>query len=142
MAELGEGEEPPFELERIPARTPMLQPLNPGAEINMLVHHSEIVSFIRKYVIDKIKANWPTQFKELKDNNPVLGSLEKKSKILEDRFEEFVNEKLSFGRGQMFEDERIKIIFNTFLRENDPLVDEDVLESLFPKEEAPVDVPV
>jgi hypothetical protein len=40
LAELGEGEEPPFELERIPARTPMLQPLNPGAEINMLVHHS------------------------------------------------------------------------------------------------------
>jgi len=142
MAELGEGEEPPFELERIPSKTPILQPLNPTAEINMLVHHSEIVSFIRKYVIDKVKATWPTQFKELKDNNSILGSLEKKSKVLDERFEEFVNEKLSFGRGQMFEDERIKIIFNTFLRENDPLVDEDVLESLFPKEEAPLDQPV
>lgn len=42
----------------------------------------------------------------------------------------------------MFQDERIKIIFNTFLRENDALVDEDVLESLFPKDDAPAEVPV
>ena len=52
--------------------------------------------------------------------------------MLDERFEEFVNERLEFGKGQMFEDERIKIIFNTTLRENDPLVDEETLESLFP----------
>ena len=30
----------------------------------------------------------------------------------------------------MYEDINIKIIFNTFLRENDPLVDQQVLEAL------------
>jgi len=69
----------------------------------------------------------------------ILGSLEKKSKVLDERFEEYVNERLEFGRGQMFQDERVKIIFNTFLRENDALVDEDVLESLFPTEEVPAE---
>lgn len=40
LAELGEGEEPPFELERVPARCPVLQAINPASDINMVVHHS------------------------------------------------------------------------------------------------------
>lgn len=79
LAELGEGEEPPFELERIPARTPLIQALNPNCDVNMIVHHSEVVSFIRKYLIDKLKTNWQSQFKDLKEVNPILGSLLKKS---------------------------------------------------------------
>jgi len=86
-------------LERVPARCPVLQAINPASDINMVVHHSEVVSFIRKYIIDKMKANWQAQFKDLKEVNMILGSLEKKSKILDERFEEHVNELLEFGRG-------------------------------------------
>jgi hypothetical protein len=64
-----------------------------------------------------------------------LGSLDKKSKFLEDRFEEYVNKELGFGLGQKYEDKNLKIIFNTFLRENDPLVDQELLASLFQQPE-------
>jgi hypothetical protein len=65
-----------------------------------------------------------------------LGSLDKKSKFLEDRFEEYVNKELHFGLGQKYEDKNLKIIFNTFLREKDPLVDQVLLASLFKQQEA------
>ena len=41
-----------------------------------------------------------------------------------------MNRELNFGLGQQFQDKNIRIIFNTFLTENDPLVDQEVLKSL------------
>ena len=71
----------------------------------------------------------------MNSHNQLLGSLDKKSKFLEDRFEEYVNKELNFGLGQKYEDKNLKIIFNTFLRENDPLVDQELLASLFQQPE-------
>lgn len=78
--------------------------------------------------MDKVKAYWAKEFKELANLNHLLGLIEKKAKVLEERWEEHLTKKLKFGRGQMYEDKNVKIIFNTFLRENDPLVDTEVLK--------------
>lgn len=40
MAELGSDEEPPFELERIPAKVSLLSAINPEQDLNMIVHHA------------------------------------------------------------------------------------------------------
>ena len=112
----------------------------------MMVHHVgkftitgliflEISHFIRKYIMDKAKVVWNKELKEMSVHNQLLGALEKKSKILEERFEGYVNKELSFGLGQKFEDKNTKIIFNTFLRESDPLVDQEILKSLFVRDE-------
>ncbi len=85
--------------------------------------------------MDRVKVTWNKEFKELTSHNQLLGMLEKKSKLLEERFEEYVNRELNFGLGQKFEDQNLKIIFNTFLKENDPLVDQTVLASLVEPEE-------
>jgi hypothetical protein len=53
----------------------------------------------------------------------VLGLIDKKFKTIEEKFEStIVNKELNFGRGQMLDTKSYKIIFNTFLKENDPLV--------------------
>ena len=43
LADLPEGEEPPFELERIPTKTPLVSALNvlpDETKLNMLIHHN------------------------------------------------------------------------------------------------------
>lgn len=57
-----------------------------------------------------------------------------KQKALEEKLEDYLSQ-LGWGRGQMHEDRNIKIIFNTFLQENDYRVDTEVLDNLLAKEE-------
>jgi hypothetical protein len=49
--------------------------------------------------MDRVKNNWSKEFKEMNVHNQLLGALDKKSKILEDRFEEYVYKQLNFGMG-------------------------------------------
>jgi hypothetical protein len=62
-----------------------------------------------------------------------LGHCAGKSKALEERLMEFIENRLEWGTGQSYQDRNIKIIFNTFLKENDYRVDNDVLQSLITK---------
>lgn len=49
--------------------------------------------------------------------------IEKKFKVIEDKFEsQIIVKELGFGKGEMVKEKNLKIIFNTFLKENDPLV--------------------
>lgn len=43
--------------------------------------------------------------------------------MLEEKLFEFIDARLEWGLGQMFEDRNVKIIFNTFLKANDYRVD-------------------
>ena len=56
-----------------------------------------------------------------------MGHCAGKSKALEERLMEFIENRLEWGTGQSYQDRNIKIIFNTFLKENDFRVDNDVL---------------
>jgi len=48
---------------------------------------------------------------------------------------------MEWGSGQMYEDRNIKIIFNTFLKDNDYRVDMEVLEELLTRDLAPPSAP-
>lgn len=66
---------------------------------------------------------WPKETKDLIIINHVLGMIEKKFKVIEDKFEsQIIVKELGFGKGEMVKEKNLKIIFNTFLKENDPLV--------------------
>ena len=57
-----------------------------------------------------------------------MGYCSAKSKLLEDKLSEYIEQRLEWGTGQMYEDRNVKIVFNTFLKANDYRVDTDVLE--------------
>jgi len=50
--------------------------------------------------------------------------------LLEERLEDQLERKMKFGQGQMYQDKNVKMIFNTFLKADDPLVDQEVLKIL------------
>jgi len=61
--------------------------------------------------------------KDLFYTNALLGIIDKKFKVIEEKFESsIIVKKLNFGKGQMINEKNYKIIFNTFLKENDTLV--------------------
>jgi hypothetical protein len=66
--------------------------------------------------------------------NQILGHCAIKSKVLDDKLEEFIEQRENWGTGQMYEDRNIKIIFNTFLKENDYRVDMEVLDDLITRD--------
>lgn len=82
-----------------------------------------------------MRAAYPKELKELSAHNVVLGALDKKQQLMSDRLLDFINKKLKFGLGQQFSDKNSKMVFKTFLRENDPLVDQETLRKLCPEPE-------
>lgn len=73
--------------------------------------------------------------------NQILGHCAGKGKVLEEKLSDFIEQRLEWGSGQMYEDRNIKIIFNTFLKANDYRVDTEVLEDLIAKEQAAAQLP-
>jgi len=63
------------------------------------VHHTEISHFVRKTIIDRAKAHWSKELKEVTVNS-LLANCVQKSKQLEERLEDYVENSLKFGRGQ------------------------------------------
>ena len=76
---------------------------------------------VRKHIAEKAKAFW----KELKDVsvNAVLGTTAAKQKILENNFEKVVDVTLGWKKGEQYEDQNLKITFNTFLLPDDRRLD-------------------
>jgi hypothetical protein len=123
------NQEPPFELERISNKIMMIPAQNNAAQVSIFVHHTDASHFIRRQIIERAQKVWTKDLKEVQMNH-ILGHCAQKGKVLEDKMAEFIEERLEWGTGQMYEDRNIKIIFNTFLKDNDYRVDNDVLEEL------------
>ena len=86
-------------------------------------------------MLDKVRAAYPKELKELSAHNVLLGGLDKKQQMVDNRLLDFINKKLKFGLGQKFTDKNVTMVFNTFLREKDPLVDQEILNKLCPEPE-------
>ena len=104
----------------------------------MLVQHQEAPFFVRKQIAEKAKAYW----KELKDVNlaAVIGATAPKQNLLQHRFEQLVENKLGWMKGEQYEDQNLKITFNTFLLQDDARLedpDEKKSESQPKKEDIP-----
>jgi len=102
---------------------------NNACDVTLFVHHTDASHFIRKAIIERAQKVWSKELKEIQLNS-ILGHCASKSKILEEKLQEFVEDKLEWGLGQMYEDRNVKIVFNTFLKSDDYRVDTGVLDSL------------
>lgn len=115
-----EKEEEIFNYAALSQKIIMAKPENPEFDINLIVHHTEAGYTLRKHIIEKAKAReaWSKDLKEV-STNEVLSVSAKKSKLAETLFEE---ELLGhgFNSGEKFEDTNLKIIYKTFLKQNDP----------------------
>ena len=76
---------------------------------------------MRKHIAEKAKAFW----KELKDVSihAVLGATAAKQKILENTFDRVVDVTLGWKKGEQYEDQNLRITFNTFLLPDDKRLD-------------------
>lgn len=119
-AETDPNAEPPFEIEKFSNKIMVIPCLNGVAPA--FVHHTDASHFIRKAIVERAAKVWSKDLKEM-HLNQILGHCAGKSKALEEKMMEYVEQKLEWGSGQCFEDQNIKIIFNTFLKENDYRVD-------------------
>jgi len=57
----------------------------------------------------------------------MLGHCASKQKVMEERLQEFVEERMEWGTGFGFEDRNVRLVFNTYLKHEDFRVDADVL---------------
>lgn len=128
-AEVDPNAEPPFEIERISNKIMIIPCLGNLAQVSLFVNHTDASHFIRRAIIERAQKVWPKDLKEL-HMNQILGHCAQKGKVLEEKLQEFIEDRLEWGTGQMYEDRNVKIVFNTFLKENDYRVDNDVLEQL------------
>ena len=77
---------------------------------------------VRKAIIDKAKAHW----KELAvlNSNHVLGSTSIVQKQMDTKFEEHCIKELGYELGEQYEDQNMRVTFKTFLKHEDPRLDE------------------
>ena len=68
----------------------------------MMVQHTEAPYHVRRSITEKAKAH----FKELRDVtiNAVVGATNYKQKILEDKFDTMVDEKLGWKNGEQYDE--------------------------------------
>jgi len=62
---------------------------NNAAQVAAFVHHTDASHFIRKAIIERAYKVWPKDLKEF-NMNQILGHCSVKSKVLEEKLEEFV----------------------------------------------------
>lgn len=103
-----------FQPDKIPLKIPLVRP-DSCESGSCIVYHSEAQYQVRKYLIDQARKT----FKELEKavTNDLLAHSYQRTKMLEERFEETLVRNQGFGRGHMFADNNVKIVFKTFLKE-------------------------
>ena len=87
-----------------------------------MVQHNEAVYMVRKHIIEKAKNFW----KEAREvsTNFVLGMTQIKQKALDQKFEDHCITSLGYELGEQYEDQNMRVTFKTFLRHEDPRLEE------------------
>lgn len=111
-----------FEIEKLAQKMIMLRQQHESFEGRAIVQHNEAVYMVRKHILEKAK----TFFKEVKDVNinHVLGLSSHKQRQIDNAFEEQCIREMGFERGEQYEDQNMRIIFKTFLKADDPRLEE------------------
>ena len=111
-----------FELEKLSQKLIMMRPANEAYEGNVCVQHNEAVYMVRRHIIEKAKLFWKEagQF----STNQILGTSSIKQKQLDARFEEHCIKELGFELGEQYEDQNMRVTFKTFLKHEDPRMEE------------------
>jgi len=88
-------------------------------DINLITYHAEAAFALRKHIIERARVHWAKDLKEISVNE-VLSHTAKKAKVAEGMFEDQLSMDHGFNQGEMFNDTNIRIIYKTFLKQNDP----------------------
>lgn len=112
-----------FEIEKLSHRVIMLRAANAEHyEGNLMVQHGEAVYFVRRQILEKARNYWK-EAKEI-NTNYVLGMTERKQKMLDEKFEEHCIKELGYQLGEQYEDQNMRVTFKTFLKADDPRLEE------------------
>lgn len=112
-----------FEIERLSHRVIMLRSGNAEHyEGNLMVQHNEAVYFVRRHILAKA-ANFWKEAKEI-NSNIVLGMTQRKQRQLDQAFEELCIKELGYQLGEQYEDQNMRVTFKTFLKHEDPRLEE------------------
>jgi len=114
----GETIEDTFNPDKIPPKIPKVKLSNPDTNLEIAAFHSEAPYSLRKLLIEQAKKS----FKELEKAeanfvSSLLSHSSQRSKMLEERFEEYFIKTQGYGRGCQFSDVNARITFKTFLQE-------------------------
>ena len=112
-----------FEFEKLSSKVILMKQSNEAFEGNCMVQHCEAVFAVRKAILEKAKLFWAKEAKDL-NTNYVLGMTSMKQRQLDNRFEEHCIQKLGYQMGEQHEDQNIRVTFKTFLRADDPRLEE------------------
>ena len=91
-------------------------------EGNLMVQHGEAVYFVRRHILEKARNFWK-EAKEI-NTNYVLGMSERKQNQLNEQFEKQCIKELGYELGEQFEDQNMRVTFKTFLKADDPRLEE------------------
>lgn len=109
-----------FNFAEISNKIIMATPCNPEPlDLNLIVYHSEAAFALRKHIIERARVTWAKDLKEISVNE-VLSHTAKKARTAEAMFEDQLAMDHGFNQGEMFNDTNIRVIYKTFLKQNDP----------------------
>lgn len=111
-----------FEIEKLSQKVLMIKPTHEAYEGQMMIQHNEAVFMVRRQILERAKNFW----KEAKDvsSNTVLGMTQLKQVKLDDAFEKSCIAKLGYQLGEQYEDQNMRVTFKTFLKADDPRLEE------------------
>lgn len=109
-----------FNFAEISSKIILATPSNPEPlDLNLVVYHSEAAFALRKHIIERARVMWAKDLKEI-NVNEVLNHTAKKAKTAETMFEDQLGMDHGFNQGEMYNDTNIRVIYKTFLKQNDP----------------------
>lgn len=112
-----------FEIEKIPQKVICLRPTNVDIfEGTLMVQHNEAVFQVRKQILEKAKNFWKDAL--ALNINQTLGLSALKQKAIDTLFEKNCIDKLGYQLGEQYEDQNMRVTFKTFLKQDDPRLDE------------------
>ena len=77
---------------------------------------------VRKQILERAKNFWK-EAKEI-NTNMVLGMTAQKQRLLDTKFEDHCILELGYQLGEQFEDQNMRVTFKTFLKAEDPRLEE------------------
>lgn len=109
-----------FNFAEISNKIIMATPTNPEPlDINLIVCHSEAAFALRKHIIERARVAWAKELKDISVND-VLSHTAKKAGTAMQMFEDQLASDHGFNLGESYNDTNIRIIYKTFLKQNDP----------------------
>ena len=104
-----------FVYEKLPKQATFIDTVHYNHEFSVIVQHTEACYFVRKSIIEAAKHHW----KELANvnTNNVLNHISVKQRTLDKKMDDHLFAFADFGLGGAYSDKNVRILYKTFLKE-------------------------